>query len=1233
MATILTYTSASGISLAPSTQGVGVTGLDLTRGSGIISATGSTFNSSGWNDSVDLPGAIANNDFLQWGFNSTTAYDLSDLDIRYDRSGTGPNQVNIQISVNGGAFQSFFSDSSVSDVGENNPDLNLSGFTNVTAATFRLYGFGATAAAGTFDIENALDFGNTGIVLSGTESGGGGTVPTVSIAATDAEAAEAGQNPGTFTISRTGETTNALTVNYAVGGVATNGTDYTPTLSNTVSIPAGESAVAITVTPVDDNDVEPTETAILTLTDTADYNLGTASATVNIADNDTIVTLTPIYEIQGDGDDFSSPVYASPQLGNQVTTQGIVTAIDSNGFYIQDPDGDSNNDTSDGIFVFTNSAPTVTLGSAVQVKGTVAEFFQATQIASITQITPISNPFTNSSVAPIVLGTDRVPPTEIVDDAGSNDYDVTRDGRDFWESLEGMLVTLPDAVAVGLTNQFDEFYAIANQGTGSTGANPRGGITVRDDNSPNNPIGADLNPERIQIDEDLVTSNNPDVNVGDLLGDITGIIDFNFDDYSIVPLSPVSATSGGLTRETTTLTGDGDRLTVAGFNVENLDPSDGSRFDAIASQIVNNLQAPDVIGLQEVQDNDGASNTNVTAANVTLQQLVDQIVAAGGPTYEFIDNPFIGDDTNGGEPGGNIRTAFLYNPTRVEVVAGSIQTVTDPTDQQTNPNNPFFGSRLPLVATFTFNDQAVTLINNHFSSKGGSDPLFGNSQPPVNGSLDEREDQATAVNGFVGGLLNTDSGANIITLGDLNEFQFFSPLETLEQNLTNLTETLPENERYTFNFEGNSQALDHILVSSSLTADAEYDIVHINSEFDNQVSDHDPPVARFTLVRPNAAPIAVADTFTTDEDTTFVTGNVLNNDSDPDGDSLNIVSIDTTGTLGTVTDNGDGTFTYNPNGQFEALNDGQTATDSFSYTINDGNGGTDTATVTVTIDGVSDAVVISGTRNNDNLQGTSGQDLIFGNNGNDTINALAGNDTVEGGRGGDSIRGGAGDDVLAADQVNRFDDLDGTTSVILGDDGNDLLIGGSKADSLRGGNNDDTLLGKGGNDQMFGEGGNDLLNGDIGNDTLNGGGGTDTADYSDLIFNATSGIVGLDINLRTRVALHSSPDNALTWTDTVKDVETVIGTNLTDRFVGNGGNNRIEGGAESASVVTLTDSKGNSYTVTGDVVEYSNPRSRFTVGGTVDNLTLTRTGDGTDTLLDIEFVKFSDGVFAASELF
>ena len=107
----------------------------------------------------------------------------------------------------------------------------------------------------------------------------------------------------------------------------------------------------------------------------------------------------------------------------------------------------------------------------------------------------------------------------------------------------------------------------------------------------------------------------------------------------------------------------------------------------------------------------------------------------------------------------------------------------------------------------------------------------------------------------------------------------------------------------------------------------------------------------------NDAPVAEADSATTDEDTAITIASVLANDSDIDGDTLTVSGLDTTGTLGSVNDNGDGTFDYDPNGMFEALAVGESATDTFTYTVSDGQGGTDTATVSVTINGVNDAPV------------------------------------------------------------------------------------------------------------------------------------------------------------------------------------------------------------------------------------------------------------------------------------
>lgn len=583
-----------------------------------------------------------------------------------------------------------------------------------------------------------------------------------------------------------------------------------------------------------------------------------------ITESDLPAVEVAIYDIQGAG-------HISDFVGERVLTTGIVTAVDSNGFYLQDATGDGNIATSDALFVFTGGNPGVAVGDELDVTGTVSEFtpggvstrnLSTTQIAGSLTITTLSTG-NDLPAAQIIGAGGRVPPTEVIDDDAFASFDPATDGIDFFESLEGMLVTATNLVAVAGTNRFGEIFAVADLDPttpgiqGATGISERGTLNISPD---------DFNPEKIQIDEDtglLPGFELPQVDVGAVLGDVTGVISYDFGNFQIQPTQAFNVTEAStLEPEVTTLVGGEDQLTIASYNVLNLDPNDADgdsdvangRFAAIAEQIVNNLKTPDVIGLQEIQDNSGSTNDGVTAADETLQALVDAIVAAGGPRYEFIDNTFIEDGLSGGQPGGNIRTAFLYNPNRVSLVEDSVQTISGQA-----PGEAFAGARLPLVADFRFNGDVVTVVNNHFSSKGGSAPILGIEQPfearqeevAVNGSLDERQAQSAAIQDFVSGLLAENADANLVVLGDLNEFEFVSPVTGIEAaGLTNLVNALPEDERYSFIFQGNSQLLDHILVSDSLTTGVELDILHINTEFAETVSrasDHDPLLARFNF--------------------------------------------------------------------------------------------------------------------------------------------------------------------------------------------------------------------------------------------------------------------------------------------------------------------------------------------------------------------------------------------------
>lgn len=546
-----------------------------------------------------------------------------------------------------------------------------------------------------------------------------------------------------------------------------------------------------------------------------------------------------IAEIQGAG-------HASPFDGTAVTTSGIVTAVRNNGFWMQMPQGDGDDNTSDGIFVFTSTRPTVAVGDAVQVQGSVQESLPGGNASNLTTtriVQPTMQVQSNGNAVPVVVLSGA--PTSVIDNDGLSTFDRGQDGIDYWESYEGMNVRLPDARALAPANNFNELWAVPNGGAGATGVNGRGGITLSE---------TDSNPERLQIDDVLTNAGGPiQVNTGDTLGNVTGIISYDFGNYELLNTAPLSITSGGLQPETTSLMKSAKHLTVASYNVENLSAGQTpqAKFDALGAQIVNALKAPDIIALQEIQDDNGNVNNGVVTSQETLDKLIAAIAAAGGPTYKatWVDPS---NNSDGGAPGANIRVAYLYNDDRVDLVAPSSRL------PGSNGDAAFTASRKPLEARFLFNGEEVVLINNHFASKSGSRTLYGANQPfdnnneAFNASVEQRLAQAIFVRQYVESLLASDPSANVVVLGDLNEFSWVKPLLALVSNgvdqvLFNLNTLLAELERYSYAFEGNAQQLDHILVSASLFANALFDVVHINSQFWDGQSDHDPLIARFLI--------------------------------------------------------------------------------------------------------------------------------------------------------------------------------------------------------------------------------------------------------------------------------------------------------------------------------------------------------------------------------------------------
>ena len=589
-----------------------------------------------------------------------------------------------------------------------------------------------------------------------------------------------------------------------------------------------------------------------------------------------------IPEIQGKS-------HVSPLLGQTVTTEGVVTAVDGVTFYLQDAAGDGDDETSDAILVFAGEQEGIAVGQLVEVTGEVVEFIPggaATGNLSITQLT-LSTITTlsegNALPAPVVIGrSGRVPPARDVisedeietpinlqdpADAAANNYDPDQDGIDFFESLEGMLVTVDRPVAISATRTFNpfssEFYTLPSRGQlidPADARTSRGGILLQPD--PDN--RGDQNPERVQVqfDGDLFPGDVPVITVGDKLGDITGVLGYSFGNFEVNATSTFEVRSNRLKAERTKLRGNGRFLTVASYNVLNLSPdaSDVNQMATVAGHIADNLRSPDIVALQEIQDNSGQQDDGVVDASETLQALSDAIAAAGGPVYAFVDVA-PADGASGGVPGGNIRNAFLYNPARVELLLVESLTTARLTGLGVSDPLAFDGSRDPLVGVFRFGGRDIVIANNHLTSRFGSTPVYGGPQPFVQAGEAAREAQVAVLNELADQVLARDAKANIAVLGDLNTFQFTNDLtDILPGEDGALTNLVPEvgNRRgrdrdniYTFNFEGNSQVLDHIFISEGLRRNAKFDIVHVNVDFprvdDTVGSDHEPLVARLRL--------------------------------------------------------------------------------------------------------------------------------------------------------------------------------------------------------------------------------------------------------------------------------------------------------------------------------------------------------------------------------------------------
>jgi hypothetical protein len=576
----------------------------------------------------------------------------------------------------------------------------------------------------------------------------------------------------------------------------------------------------------------------------------------------------------------------SPFAGQTVTAvPGEVTDVFSTGFYMQDPHP-AGGPFKQAIEVFTGSKPTVAAGDDVTVTGDVIEFFPGQSTTpSVLPVAEIEHPTVtvvssgNAPPAPVIIGKDGVlPPAQNIFGGGPASADVTTVSSfrpfvralDFYQGLDSALVEVENPVAVEPTNSF-AFAVAPDNGAGAGLRTQAGGL-------------ADFGPHVVNSRRIAVfapgTITPPTVNTGDhFSGPVEGIME-EFDGNPEIDLIASSATgiSHGLTRQVAPAAKSG-QLTVATYNLDNLSPKTAtSKFTSLAGQIVQNLGSPDILAVQEIQDNDGATDDGVVAADVTMTDLVNAIKAAGGPAYAWTEIDPV-NDQDGGQPGGNIRQVTMYRtdvgltfdaiagggattadsvtgsgastalaqspgriaPTAPAYSAGS--TLTSPATTRTEPSS---ASRKPLAAQFSWHGHSLFVINNHLDAKLEDDADFGRYQPPVLWSEIQRIQQTQLIHSFVASIEKADPSAWVVTLGDMNDQGFEPAITTLEQGgaLTDPINRLPLAQRYDYVFDGDSETLSGLLVSPALNRLVASEIpVHINADFAGQTSDHDPLLA------------------------------------------------------------------------------------------------------------------------------------------------------------------------------------------------------------------------------------------------------------------------------------------------------------------------------------------------------------------------------------------------------
>ncbi len=712
---------------------------------------------------------------------------------------------------------------------------------------------------------------------------------------------DAGTATASFTVSLTSPApVGGVTFDIATqdNSATTADSDYVSKSLTGQSIAAGNSTYTFDVTVNGDTAIEGNETFFVNVTNVAGTIVADGQGIGTITNDD--VVLTPIHDIQGSGS--TSP------LSGTVSTRGIVTARKyNNGFFIQEPDAntDANPATSEGIFVYTGSAPpaAAAVGNLVQVTGTVSEFVPSSDPGQ-----PPLTELTSPSVSMVSTGNALPAPIPLTatfpDPTGSYDQ---------LERIEGMRVSVGSFMTTSGTlagpinettlavSSYGEFFGVI---TGVARPFREAGIeapnTIPSGTIPPIPRW-DANPELLRVDSDgQIGVSLVNLTTGSQITNMVGVLDYAYRRYSILPDAAVVPT-GGMSA-TAVQTAGVDDVTVGSFNLRRFfnnvadtevapqptvtepvpDASAwATRLDKVSLAIRDYLRSPDIIGVEEVENE---ATLDAIAAKVSADAITN---SQPDPLYDGYVMP--GNDIGGINIGFLVKKAVVVGSTpRVAVNAvvqeGQATTWIDPSDNVSHLLNDRPPLRLDATVAFadgrTFPLQVIVV---HQRSLSGVDDDATPDGLTTTGNRvrQKRNAQAVWLANLIQARQAADPDERLVVLGDFNTFEVNDGLvdvmgtllgapspnnqtvvpgdgaDLVNPNFTRLGESTPA-ERYSWVQDGNAQNLDHVIVNEGLLAHAMPWMQHarIDADFSGvsasvagtavRTSDHDPMVAFLT---------------------------------------------------------------------------------------------------------------------------------------------------------------------------------------------------------------------------------------------------------------------------------------------------------------------------------------------------------------------------------------------------